>query len=114
MLFINVLQSYRVVSICIYYIYIYTGFYDKDFCGFSQFTEVILPNHESRTCQNSRIHEQILQISRIRERYFSFSRITNDIDFTNSRTIFFHFHEFTNEKKPIPAITNTAGGGASY
>ena len=56
--------------------------------------------------------------SRIHERYFGFSRTHEIILFTNHERNRFHefsndftyFHEFTNEKKPTPACTNTAGG----
>ena len=69
-------------------------FHERDFVNSP------IPNHK---CIG--VHEQIFQFSRIQERYFFFSRITNDIIFTNSRTIFtftssrtrkknnFRFHE---------------------
>ena len=47
--------------------------------------------HESRSYQNSRIHEEKVQFSRFHEGFFLFSRITNVIVFTISRTFFFNF-----------------------
>ena len=57
----------------------------------------ILSIHEPQLTnmqQLTNTHEQLFQFSRSREGYFFFSRITNEIVFTNSRTILRIFTNF--------------------
>ena len=61
--------------------------------------DIIETFHELRSYQNSRIHEEKDRFSRFHEGFFLFSRITNDIVFTISRTLFFNFTIFTNKKR---------------
>ena len=66
--------------------------------------------HESRSYQNSRIHEEKDRFSRFHEGFFLFSRITNDIVFTISRTLFFNFTIFTNKKTAFTTSRTPLGG----
>ena len=55
-----------------------------------------------------RIHE--FTISRFHKGFFLFSRITNDIVFTISRTLFFNFTIFTNKKTAFTTSRTPLGG----
>ena len=60
--------------------------------------------------QNSRIHEAKNRFSGFYNGFYLFSRITKDIGFTISRTLFFHFTIFTNEKSAFTTSRNPLGG----
>ena len=72
--------------------------------------DIIETFHELRSYQNSRIHEEKDRFSRFHEGFFLFSRITNDIVFTISRTLFFNFTIFTNKKTAFTTSRTPLGG----
>ena len=77
-----------------------------------QIGDIIETFHELRSYQNSWIHEEKDRFSRFHEGFCLFSRITNDIVFTISRTLFFNFTIFTNKKTAFTTSRNPVG--ASY
>ena len=70
----------------------------------------IVTYYESRSSQTSRIHDEKNKLSRFHAGFFRFSRITNDIVFTISRTLFFNFTIFTNKKMAFTTSRIPLGG----